>query len=41
MTATDNTQEPSDIPQEEQVIPRAEQKEVPPLVNNKQINEST
>ena len=41
MSDIDNTQKPSDTPQEEQVIPQAEQKEVPPLVNNKQINEST
>ena len=32
MIDTDNTQEQSETPQEEQVIPLAEQKEVPTLV---------
>ena len=37
MSDSDNTQEPSDTPQEEQVIPQAEQEEVPIIVK-KQIN---
>ena len=36
MSDTDNTQEPSDTPQEEQVIPHAEQEEEPiPIKTNK------
>ena len=36
MSDTDNTPEPSDTPQEEQVIPQAEQEKVPILVKTKE-----
>ena len=39
MSDTDNTQEPSDTPQEEQVIPQAEQEEVPILGKNRKTRD--